>query len=801
MAEENKILYKITVDTETATAQIRKLGEGALKRTQIAVEDVNKVLGEMNGEMSRTSSQIGKTMTSLKKQRSQVQINSKEYQNLTKVMRFYQSQMDMSTGATGSASSAAMELGRVLSDAPYGIRGVANNISQFASQMAFAAKSTGSLKLALMDLGKAMAGPLGILLIIQGVIAAFEKMSMAKQKAKEDSEDLNKALKEEINTLEGYESIINLSSSSLEERNNAIIAAIASSKTLSDEILNSQDSLFAQEQALKAVLEEKRKQLDINEKLSKVNSINKLLKEEENSIEKVQAALVDLKKDRTDALKAGMNAKSINTAYNIEKERLDGIITSLKERNKLLREAANLIEPPRKVIEGTEEYFDKAIAAAKKFRKQMLNDPKAYADQTKVIEGLIKEREALTGTKGKGGSKLSIFDTPEELELKVKSTLDARQKLAQKTEMINLKAEEKSRLSMVQSEEDKTFIKEEYALKRLDITEKYEKKAMLLKKQNAIKSAQETHAEYSRKVDKDLAKFISGIKKEGKALTDAEQKEIDRAETVAFDKKKNSGDRLIAAVTQIKDEYKALFPFWEQMAAARRAAIGVGKPVEDAKEFTLEDGLKEYMKLQSSMTDFLSAEYDRQLTIEQNKTNALNNELNQRLLNEDLSKDERERIQLQIGQNDEKLRKKQEAIEKKRFKLNKAANIANASINTYLAASQVLSSEVIPVPAKPFVMAATIASGLLQVAAIARQKFQSSAGSGGSIGAAAGSNGGGDNTREFNFNLAGSTQSNQLTQSIAGQLSQPIQTYVVSSEITSQQQLDLNIANTATIGG
>ena len=96
-------------------------------------------------------------------------------------------------------------------------------------------------------------------------------------------------------------------------------------------------------------------------------------------------------------------------------------------------------------------------------------------------------------------------------------------------------------------------------------------------------------------------------------------------------------------------------------------------------------------------------------------------------------------------------------------------------------------------------MAATISAGLLNVAAIARQKFQSSAGSGGSIGAAAGGNGEGE-SREFNFNLAGSTQSNQLTQSIASQLSQPIQTYVVSSEITSQQQLDLNISNTATIG-
>ena len=96
----------------------------------------------------------------------------------------------------------------------------------------------------------------------------------------------------------------------------------------------------------------------------------------------------------------------------------------------------------------------------------------------------------------------------------------------------------------------------------------------------------------------------------------------------------------------------------------------------------------------------------------------------------------------------------------------------------------------------------TIAFGLGQVAIIARQKFQSSAGATTPAGAlGGGGSGGGDNTREFNFNLAGSTQSNQLTQSIAGQLSQPIQTYVVSSEITTQQQLDLNIANTATIGG
>ena len=804
MAEEKNILYRITVDSKTATGTISNMS-GGFKKTQVAVEDLNKVLGEMNGEMSRTTSGIGRQMASLKKQRSQVQINSKEYQNLTKSMRFYQSQMDMSTGATGSASSAAMELGRVLSDAPYGIRGVANNISQFASQMAFAAKSTGSLKLAVKDLFKALTGPLGILLAIQGVIAILEKMSMSKKKAKEDSEELNKALKDEIKTLEGYESILNNANSSLEDRNGAIIAAIAGNKKYAKSILEGNDTLLGQESALKALLEEKRKQLDLDQKLIKLNELNNSgLQDESRSIDELKDRLINLKAERKKELEnVGANrARAIIMSYQKELTYLDDTIKKLEDRKKILKEIEELFEPPRQVVERSVEWYKQQISFAEKTRDQLSTTSTAYKDQTKVIEGLRKELEKITGVKNKGGAgkQLSTFDTPEELELKVKSTLNARQKLAKQTELINIKSEENSALALAQSEEAKTFIKEDYARRRLDITEKYEKKAMLLKRQNAIKSAQETHAEYSKKVDKDLAKFISGITKEGKALTDAEQKEITRAETVAFDKKKVSGDRLTVAVIQIQEEYGKLFPFWNKMAAVRRAAVGEDKPVKKDEEFTLQEGLQQYMKVQSAMTNFMSGEFDRQLTIEQNKTNALNNELNQRLLNEDLSKDERERIQLQIGRNDEKLRKKQEAIEKKRFKLNKAANIANATINTYLGATQVLSSKTIPDVAKPFVMAATIASGLLQVAQIARQKFQSSAGSGGAIGAGAGGSGSGGEGREFNFNLAGSTQSNQLTQSIAGQLSQPIQAYVVSSEMTSQQQLDLSISNTATIG-
>ena len=71
--------------------------------------------------------------------------------------------------------------------------------------------------------------------------------------------------------------------------------------------------------------------------------------------------------------------------------------------------------------------------------------------------------------------------------------------------------------------------------------------------------------------------------------------------------------------------------------------------------------------------------------------------------------------------------------------------------------------------------------------------------SGGSSGGAS-STGGGGESREFDFNLVGSTGVNQLAEGVAGQFGQPIQAYVVSSQISSQQQLDGIIQSNATIG-
>jgi hypothetical protein len=206
------------------------------------------------------------------------------------------------------------------------------------------------------------------------------------------------------------------------------------------------------------------------------------------------------------------------------------------------------------------------------------------------------------------------------------------------------------------------------------------------------------------------------------------------------------------------------------------------------------------MELQQGLTNFMSGEFDRQITLEQNKTNALNNELRERLNGENLSKSERKRIQLEIARNDEALRKKQEVIEKKRFKMQKAANISQAVISTYLAANQVLVETKGGTVARFVAMAATISAGLLNVAAISRQKFQSSAGATSTAGALGGGGSGGGNDRSFNFNLAGASQENQLAQTLQGRFNQPLQAYVVSRDITNQQQLDEEITSSASFG-
>ena len=86
----------------------------------------------------------------------------------------------------------------------------------------------------------------------------------------------------------------------------------------------------------------------------------------------------------------------------------------------------------------------------------------------------------------------------------------------------------------------------------------------------------------------------------------------------------------------------------------------------------------------------------------------------------------------------------------------------------------------------------------IQVAKIAATKDTGGSAPSGVGGGANG--GGGGSPAPPQFNTVGQSSTNQLSQTIAGQQNRPIQTYVVGNQVTNQQSLDRNAAQTSSFG-
>jgi len=139
---------------------------------------------------------------------------------------------------------------------------------------------------------------------------------------------------------------------------------------------------------------------------------------------------------------------------------------------------------------------------------------------------------------------------------------------------------------------------------------------------------------------------------------------------------------------------------------------------------------------------------------------------------------------------------KSEKDARRAFKAQKAFNLASALTNTYLAVTAALANKKEIFPGQRFIEAGLAgAAGAVQVAKIAKTQFEGGSSSG------AGSVGGGGATAPTmsapQFNVVGQSGVNQL----ASLNQQPIQAYVVSGQVTSQQALDRNRLANATLGG
>lgn len=128
--------------------------------------------------------------------------------------------------------------------------------------------------------------------------------------------------------------------------------------------------------------------------------------------------------------------------------------------------------------------------------------------------------------------------------------------------------------------------------------------------------------------------------------------------------------------------------------------------------------------------------------------------------------------------------------QRRAFKVQKGVQIAQAIMDTYKAANAALASS--PPPYNFIAAGAAVTAGLLNVKKIADQKFEAATSGGGG-----GANAGGVTApvQSPEFNIVGNANVNALSQFA----NTPIQTYVVSGDVTTAQALDRNRISNATL--
>jgi len=602
--------------------------------------------------------------------------------------------------ATGGATATVLELGRTISDSNYGIRGMANNLSQLVSNLVFTTRAAGGLTAGLKSIWSALMGPLGLILVFQGFIALLERFSMTSKKAEEELQDFNKALKDEIRLLDLYATVLTSTNASLEQR----LAVLKGISHLDKDLAN---------------------------KLKEANGD----RQKENEI----------LQDHLKGKKAELVFKEKEKAF------LEDTI-ALEKASNIVQEDRNLAgEKYNTILYGNSN-------TSKKFTENMVNESAA---QTKLTKSRKEYLEALLDINNKEENK--TIPTLKRLRFYKQQLLDLDKQ--------KLDFEKREKLASTTLEDEKFEIQEDFARKSLDL--QYD---TFIEKQN------QRHDQKEKEI---------------------KQMEIDESQKniLLEDLTKKHNETLFLAGV----EYFEAAIAQEGMFAALRKE----KRIKDENEEIERSFERSNYILQQRQTAI-----DAELAMEMRAVNEKNRI---RQLEVDFMRT--------IGGMMNSLAGESEGLAKASLIVTKGAAIAQIVVQTQksiatdiadtnaamaqnnLAFGGGVLGTALATSANKILygdhlkrVSTTKTRAGLSIAAIIASTIGKLSSGGLSGGGASGGGAGDGGGRTFDFNLVGSTGTNQLTEAVGGQFQEPIQAYVVSNEITSQQELDLQIQTGASLG-
>jgi len=647
-------------------------------------EEIQKLKDAQNAISGPMKGSVGALMeqrNALIAQQKATARTSAEFDNYQKKIIAVQGKIDTLSGATtrnvkvnedlisnaGLAGATLTEVGRTLSDLPYGIRGVANNLSQLSTLMVTLISKTDGAKNAFALLGKQLRGPLGLILAFQAVLAALDYFVGGTKKAEEATNDLSDAIDNQVKKF--------------------------------DDLARTYDQIELVRNR-RGLVERKR----IKETEEELRNTVKVLSTEFSEFNKMFENLTDL------------SDESVN-------ELIDDFRTLLQNQEKVNKTEKALIENRKK-----DQFNNEVIRERNKLQKDLKNI---------ILENLdIRKKYAV--------------DTFDVLEKEIELTDDL-------------------------TEANKRFFE--------SMEEYIELQRLLGDDPLLIPELREDAFDADQFINQivDLNRFRTQFT----SLTESQIIDIQEQSALEQFGILTKG---LENVIDIETEKQKILDFFAQKR-------------KELRNSELQQALSEVQELISGMSDTMAMLSDAELSREERKTAMLNNELKERLRNENLSAKEREKINKQIEANELALQKRRDEIAERNFRLQKAFAIAQAAINTALAVSDVLAREKGGFIKKSVAAIAIGILGAAQIAAIASTKFVPTAtsvpsGEGGISGGGAGA----PAQQEPVFNIVGTGTQMQLAETVAQRTGEPVKAYVVSNDVTTAQELDRNIITGSAIG-
>ena len=670
---------------------------------------------------------------------------------------------------SGLNNAILLETGRLASDASFGFTAIANNLSQVVTLFSSFAKTNGGVIASLKELGNSLLGTGGLLILVQllisygaDLIKIFASTSAEAVKLKDVFKDAGSAVQETAGRFQTYIARLQDSNASQEEQ----------AKSL--ELLNKEFPDYIKQIKQADVSIE-----DVKNQTAEATEQNILYEESIRKIARSKAAQSAIEEEAAAEIQATLETERIlRQKYNM----------TLKEAEKATKIYNEELKNGQTVSAGTfgsTTMTNTAINRQSENIKVLVRDLKLETDQRKKNIQILEDYVIL-GNKGIDGK-------PRERDFK--------------QQLLNLdKLEESYRQKSI----DQTLLTED---EKIDIQEKFAKKELKIRLD-----------QFNKRQKLRLDEFL-----ESKASDDEKlQAQKDYNESIALAQQEHD-DVMIELEASFETKRSKL-----ERKRRERSAADV-KKAREIQEKTEEDALQDLLTRFASTNElfyeqnatFLQNEIDNQNKILNNvhatetqkqeaiqKTAELQRQLRQNEYDAAIAEIEfKKSIQLeyvgfaeQTSQLLSTLAGKNKGLQNAALAIEKGAAIAkivvnaNASVLARQAGNIALANPVAIALDAPL-MAADIARvkigaglSIANILATTLTNAKSKKPSGGDSG------GGGRTIQAPDFNVVGASQTSQLAETVAGQQAKPVKAFVVGKDISTQQELDRNITNTASFG-